>query len=275
MAALRWILLGVGLVFLAALAVWELRRPRQGAARGEPALGAAGETAAGAAPGPGAPAGTRLRTPAPQRVELPPLEPETAFAPTPSAGAAADPSAEIQVQFDAPPAGARAGPLPSGQGAPAPGDLPVLVLWPPEAERVVLALRIVPLGEEPLSGRAIRQSLGACGFVHGPLQIFHQPGADGYALLSAASLRNPGTLDPATMDFQRFAGLSLFAVLPGPLEGPAALDHLLHTGRDLTQRLHAALQDERGAPLDAARIESLRRAVQGLPGTGPRAEPAA
>jgi FtsZ-interacting cell division protein ZipA len=149
------------------------------------------------------------------------------------------------------------------------------VQWPPEDERSVLALRIVPGGEEPLSGRSVRQSLGACGFVHGPLQIFHQPAEDGRALLSAASLRIPGTLDPATMDFQRFAGLSLFTVLPGPLEAPAALDHLVHTARDLTQRLHARLQDEQGAPLDATRLESLRRTAQGLPGPRPRAEPAA
>jgi len=269
MAALRWILLGVGLVFLAALAAWELRRPRQGAPRGE-ALGSAGE-----ASGAGGFAGPRVRTPAPQRVELPPLEPEIAFAPTDYAGAEPERTDQTRAQPDADPIGEGAGALLAGQAAPLPADRPVLVRWPPDGERSVLALRIVPLGEELLSGRAIRQSLGACGFVHGPLQIFHQPAEDGRALLSAAGLRNPGTLDPATMDFQRFAGLSLFAVLPGPLEPPAALDHLLHTARDLTQRLHARLQDEHGAPLDAVRLESMRRTVQALSGSRPRAEPAA
>jgi FtsZ-interacting cell division protein ZipA len=201
---------------------------------------------------------------------LPPLEPELAFTPTDYAGPDPDPR-------DAPPLEATDEAPHEVEAArlPLPTDRPVRVQWPPDGERSVLALRIVPGGEEPLSGRSVRQSLGACGFVHGPMQIFHQPTEDGRALLSAASLRIPGTLDPATMDFQRFAGLSVFTVLPGPLEAPAALDHLLHTARDLTQRLHARLQDEQGAPLDATRLENLRRTAQGLPGQRGRAEPAA
>jgi hypothetical protein len=277
MAPLRWILLGAGLVFLVALAAWELRRARQGAPRGESALGGPGEAAAGPGQdsGPGALVSTRLRTPVPQRVDLPPLEPEIAFEPTGAGAPGPDRRSDIDMDLHADPAGASAGALLAGQGVPLPADRPVLVQWPPDGARFVLTLRIVPGGEEPLSGRAIRQSLGACGFVHGPLQIFHQPGEDGRPLLSAASLHNPGTLDPATMDFQRFAGLSVFTVLPGPLEAPAALDHLLHTARDLTGRLHAQLQDEHGAPLDADRLESLRRTVQGLPGPRSRAEPTA
>jgi FtsZ-interacting cell division protein ZipA len=265
MAALRWILLGIGLVFLAALAVWELRRPRQGAQRGEPSLGSPLEPSAGG--------GTRLRQGAPQRIDLPPLEPEVAFEPTDYAISGPELQHAPEAPQDSASAGAAA-PL-TGQFAALPAERPVRLAWPPDAERVVLALRIVPIGEEPLSGRAVRQSLGACGFVHGPMQIFHQAAEDGRAVLSAASLRNPGTLDPASMDFQRFAGLSLFAVLPGPLAAPAALDHLLHTARDLAQRLHARLQDEHGAPLDAARLESLRRSVQGPSGPRPRAEPTA
>jgi len=272
MAALRWILLGVGLVFLAALAAWELRRPRRAAQRGEPALGAAGEPSSGHTPSPGAAGATRVRTSAPQRVDLPPLEPEVPFEPTDSGSPG--PALTYETATD-PEALAAAGLPLAVTPAPFPADRPVRVQWPPDAERVVLALRVVPTGEEPLSGRAVRQSLGACGFVHGPLQIFHQPCEDGRAVLSAAGLRNPGTLDPAAMDFQRFAGLSLFAVLPGPLAAPAALDHLLHTARDLAQRLHGRLQDEHGAALDAARLESLRRTAQGLSGPRPRAEPAA
>jgi hypothetical protein len=259
MAALRWILLGIGLLFLAALAAWDLRRPRQAAERGEPALGSAGESGAATGQAVGASSGARQRASAPPRVDLPPLEPEIPFAPRP-------------LEPDG------GGVDAAGDGATPPAILPpervVRVQWPPDAQRCVLALRVVPTGEEPLAGRSVRQSLGACGFVHGALQIYHQPAEDGRALLSAASLRNPGTLDPATMDFQRFAGLSLFAVLPGPLAASAALDHLLHTARDLAQRLNARLQDEHGAPLDAARLESLRRTAQGLSGPAAPAEPA-
>src|ERR1700690_2903665 len=263
MAALRWILLGIGLLFLAGLAAWDLRRPRQAAERGDPPIGSAGELGTGPGHAAGFASGARQRASVPPRVDLPPIEPEIPFEPDHYP----DPGAELAhgptdgpAQADSPPA--------------FPAERPVGVQWPPDAERFVLALRIVSAGEEPLSGRAVRQSLGACGFVHGALQIYHQPAEDGRALLSAASLRNPGTLDPATMDFQRFAGLSLFAVLPGPLAASAALDHLLHTARDLAQRLNARLQDEHGAALDAACLESLRRTAQGLSGPRSRAEPA-
>ena len=77
-------------------------------------------------------------------------------------------------------------------------------------------------------------------------------------------------MDPANLDFQRLTGISLFTVLPGPLPPAAALDHLLHTARDLSERLQAQLQDEHGQVLDAERLESLRESMQRL-----SAEPAA
>jgi len=135
-------------------------------------------------------------------------------------------------------------------------------------------VRIAALSHERLSGRVVRLALGACGFEHGRFGIFHQPGADGRALLSAANLSKPGIFDLPNMDFQRFSGLSLFAVLPGPLPPAAALDHLLDTAQDLAERLRARLQDEQGLTLGATQLESLRRTVQDLT-AAERAEPAA
>jgi FtsZ-interacting cell division protein ZipA len=77
------------------------------------------------------------------------------------------------------------------------------------------------------------------------------------------------------MDFQRLAGISLFTVLPGPLPPAAALDHLIDTARELSQRLPARLQDEQGQPLDADRLDDLRGAMQRLSRSGLHAEPAA
>jgi FtsZ-interacting cell division protein ZipA len=150
-----------------------------------------------------------------------------------------------------------------------------IVDWPPEAQRHILAVRVVGLNPDRMSGRPLRQALSACGFVHGRFGIFHQPGADGRALISAANLSKPGVFDPASMDFHRFRGLGLFAVLPGPLPPAAALDHLLDTAGDLAQRLHARLQDEHGMPLDEERLEAMARIVQDMTQGGLHAEPAA
>jgi cell division protein ZipA len=149
------------------------------------------------------------------------------------------------------------------------------VQWPPEEQRHILSVRLVGLNPERLSGRPLRQALAACGFVHGRFGIFHQPGADGRALISAANLSKPGIFDPNSMDFQRFRGLGLFTVLPGPLPPSAALDHLLDTASDLASRLQARLQDEHGQPLDEARLEALARTVRDISKGALRTEPTA
>jgi FtsZ-interacting cell division protein ZipA len=100
--------------------------------------------------------------------------------------------------------------------------------------------------------------------VHGRFGIYHQADGEGRALLSVASLAKPGVLDPINMDFQRLSGINLFTVLPGPLSPGAALDHLLDTARELSQRLPARVQDETGHPLDAERLEDLRERMQNL-----------
>jgi FtsZ-interacting cell division protein ZipA len=142
--------------------------------------------------------------------------------------------------------------------------VPLVVDWPDEAHRYIIALRIVPAANERLSGRAVRLAITACGFVPGPYGIYHQPGSDGRALVSVASLSKPGVLDPVGMDFLRMAGLNLFSVLPGALPAPAALDHLLETARELSQRLSARVQNEHGQPLDSERLEDLRDRMQSL-----------
>ncbi|MGA8705354.1 MAG: cell division protein ZipA C-terminal FtsZ-binding domain-containing protein [Steroidobacteraceae bacterium] len=165
-----------------------------------------------------------------------------------------------------------AAPAAASPAAPAPQ---LIVEWPPDGERHIVALRLVPASNDRLSGRAVRLAITGCGFVHGPLGIYHQPDHSGRALVSAASLSKPGLLDPQTLDFQRLAGLNLFTVLPGPLSPAAALDHLLETARELSQRLPARLQTEQGQPLDADRLEDLRDRMQSLSFAGLRAEPAA
>ncbi|HEY1724312.1 MAG TPA: cell division protein ZipA C-terminal FtsZ-binding domain-containing protein [Steroidobacteraceae bacterium] len=295
MESLRWILLLAGLVFLAGLAAWESRRPRQASGdadnrperpgRSPPELGEAHSH--GHAPL------------AASRPELPPLDPIITAADIQGADDEAEP-AEIELPEPISALGPMSArdtshsELPSEMRAERLQRVPTLdpdevpesdllsgaprspvVEWPPESERRILALRIAALSHERLSGRVVRQALGACGFEHGRFGIFHQPGADGRALLSAANLSKPGIFDPLNMDFQRFSGLSLFAVLPGPLPPAAALDHLLDTAQDLAERLRARLQDEQGLALGAPQLDALRQTVQDLTDAGARAEPAA
>jgi cell division protein ZipA len=136
-----------------------------------------------------------------------------------------------------------------------------IVEWPPDDQRRVVALRLVAPPPDRLAGRALRLALASEGFVLGKFQIFHNPDDQGRAVLSAANLSKPGTFDVATMDVQRFGGLSLFVVLPGPKPPLKAFDELLSTARNLNERLQGALQDERGGPLTPTRIATLRESL--------------
>ena len=158
-------------------------------------------------------------------------------------------------------------PAPGSESAPgsealAPPSRPEpIVDWPPEDVRRLVALRLVAPQHARFAGRAVRQALAAEGFVLGKFAIFHKPDAQNRAVLSVASLTKPGTFDLETMDTQRFGGLNLFAVLPGPKPPLKAFEELLVTARTLNERLEGALQDERGGPLTPTRVAAIRDAL--------------
>jgi cell division protein ZipA len=144
---------------------------------------------------------------------------------------------------------------------PPPTGVKPIVDWPPDDQRTLVSLRLVARPPDRFRGNLLRQALAAEGFVLGDLDIFHKPDANNRAVLSAAGLTKPGTFDLETMDTQRFTGLNLFAVLPGPKTPQKAFEDLLLTARMLNERLEGALQDERGGPLTPMRIQALRDAL--------------
>jgi cell division protein ZipA len=194
-----------------------------------------------------------------------------------TAAAAPAPEDDMEVAADSPDAALPQEPLPHEslpheplpQVARAPEELPeplpataLVVDWPAEHERRVLAVRLVAPQRERFAGRSLRQALAAEGFLLGQFEIFHKPDDERRAVLSAASLNRPGTFDMETMDSQHYGGLSLFAVLPGPKAPRQAFDELVFAARNLNERLHGVLQDEHGTPLTPARIAQLREQLR-------------
>jgi len=286
MSELRWTLLIIGVLFIVALAWWERRRPRQ-------ASGALARTPpreeAEAPPRPprdaaltlpevhvGEPLGSH-ELPVIELPELDPTQPEAALpggtartagsadavpevSTAPAPPSVATPAAAARAAEDSAPAGVP--PLPREVLPELPAPAPPVVHWPPDEERRILALRLVAPISERFAGRSLRQALAAEGFVLGQFAIFHKPDEERRAVLSAASLTRPGTFDMQTMDSQHYGGLSLFAVLPGPKSPPQAFEELVFTARNLSERLHGVLQDERGSPLTPARIAQLREQLR-------------
>ena len=260
---LRWALLGLGLLFLVGLALWEWRRSRRlpgGTTRIEPQapdITLAGERPRRLEPGLGDMQGVRAAYPG-EKFEVPtilpieplPVAPETAVD---VPAAARDAGGAAMSAATAPAAGASA---PAGAARP-----PVAIRWPPREAHRVLTLRVIRPGGEALAGRALRSALEGAGLVSGPQSIFHRATADGAVIVSAANLVQPGVLDPAHMDTSDYRGLSLFSVLPGPLPAVRMLEELVATARSVAHRLGAVVQDEKGADLDGARLGELRRSL--------------
>jgi cell division protein ZipA len=266
MPELRWILLILGLVFLVALAWWELRRQRRfPAPREEPTQHRFREPTLGLPemrprePAPPLPVveieddsmiglrvdGVRIeediQTPQPAEVALPEPAPAEA-APLRHPGESNVTPAKAGAQSDELPS------LDPGLRRDDGAATEPIVDWPPEEERKLLAVRILAKSDERFSGRAVRLALSAEGFVFGKHSIFHKPGADARAIVSAASLIQPGTFDLPTMDTQRFGGIYLFAVLPGPMPDAQMSVELISAAHALNERLQGVLRDERGEP---------------------------
>jgi len=261
MAWLRLILLLAGALFIVLLVWWEGRRSRQ------------------------ARAGEIARAPAVERSSLP--DADALAAPEPGA-ASQRREQEREVRRSPPvinwsdlvpavPHSAQdpvIAPITVDPPIPELSELPLIVDWPEESGRRIITLRILPDRQDRLAGRALRQGLTASGFRHGPFGIFHLPQPDGRVVLSVASLVRPGMFDPATMDFQKFAGINLFAVLPGPVSDEQALQRLTQVTVELAARVNGVVQDENGAPLDAAAMTAWRaRCLASLDGREQAARP--
>ncbi|MGA3156685.1 MAG: cell division protein ZipA C-terminal FtsZ-binding domain-containing protein [Steroidobacteraceae bacterium] len=259
MSGLRWILLLTGIVFLIGLAWWERRRQHQarpapiyGASRTEPVLG-----------------DSPMLEPRVRAGEVPRVVPIVDWSQTADERIEEAPEPLAELDAAAPHLESELDEVPlmnaASQdvrvidlGAPAPEEGPALKMqWPPESERRILALRLVTLRADRLSGRTLRQSLAGCGFRHGPMSIFHLSVPDGRVIMSAANLASPGELDPRTMDFQRYAGINLFAVLPGPLEAEATALRLVRMATEMSRRLDATIQDEEGTAVEPAQLQHL------------------
>lgn len=140
--------------------------------------------------------------------------------------------------------------------ATAPDDPAALRTEEASRQRIV-ALRLVA-PHERWAGRQLRETLEAEGLGYGRYSVFHREREDGKTLFYVASMVEPGSFELERMDQQTFPGVSLFAIVPGPLEAPAAFDLILAAGRKLAERLGGQLQDEQGSTLTAQRILNLR-----------------
>ncbi|HEY7642553.1 MAG TPA: cell division protein ZipA C-terminal FtsZ-binding domain-containing protein [Steroidobacteraceae bacterium] len=261
MSELRWILIGFGIVLLAAIYLWGRRGNRAAPSdeagvrsRPEPSvhnpestlLRAAEETPLSPVMDDVAPeiepAPLDHDVPAPHDSWRGRVEPTFADAPT----------EEMPVRAPQPTASAAAAPTLSSSEA-------------PQARRVerrkILSLRIA-MAPQRVEGAKLLEALLAESLQHGKYSIFHRLHTDGSIVFSVASMVEPGTFDLEKMNDTLYPGVTMFTQLPGPVPGMHALNEVIACARRLQANLGGTLQDERGVPLTVHRIERMRQEVR-------------
>jgi len=133
----------------------------------------------------------------------------------------------------------------------------------PSPRQKIVTMRLVAKKHGAFAGDDLILNLRAAGMRHGKFGIFHRYQGDDEkkVVFSAASLVEPGSFDLENVKDQKIPGISLFMVLPGPLDGCKAFDLMMEAGRTLTKALHAELLDESGSTLSIQRERYLREEI--------------
>ena len=134
---------------------------------------------------------------------------------------------------------------------------------PVDAPQKIVTVRIVAREERSFSGGELILCMRGIGLRHGKFGIFHRyDGSDEErTIFSVASLIEPGSFDLQNINGQEIPGISLFLVLPGPIESVEAFDMMLSAARVVTQSLDGELLDESGSSLSIQRERYLREEI--------------
>ena len=127
----------------------------------------------------------------------------------------------------------------------------------------IVTLRLVGHDKKLFQGDELILSMRGIGLRHGKFGIFHRyDGNDeSRTIFSAASLVEPGSFDLANIKEQQIPGISLFLVLPGPVDGVEAFDLMMAAARALARTLDGELLDESGSTLSVQRERYLREEI--------------
>ncbi len=157
---------------------------------------------------------------------------------------------------------------PEMPSAPEPESEPVvaeeMAVEAPEAQQQkIVTLRLIARDGGSFKGDELVLSMRGIGLRHGKFGIFHRyDGNDEErTVFSAASLVEPGSFDLANIKEQELPGISLFLVLPGPIDSVEAFDMMMEAARTLAQSLDGELLDESGSTLSIQRERYMREEV--------------
>jgi len=173
---------------------------------------------------------------------------------------------------DADPVGSdHAAAVPAGHGL----QPELIVDWPAEDARRIVTLRILPSRQDRWrAGLCVRA--GCLRVSTWPVRHLSLARDDGRVFISAASLVRPACSTRPPWTFSAFAGINVFAVLPGPVSADEALQRLAQVAVEVAARVGGRVQDENSSPFSAGEALQWRQrclsAIQGAQAAVRRAD---
>jgi len=130
-----------------------------------------------------------------------------------------------------------------------------------EPEKIV-TIRVAFAGDHKVPGQALIDLFRTFGLKYGRFKIFHKLAADkdstSSPVFSVASITEPGSFDLANIGEQKIPGLTLFMVLPGPVEGRVAFESMLDLARAAADHFDGEVLDDAGITLSIQRAGYIR-----------------
>lgn len=133
-------------------------------------------------------------------------------------------------------------------------------------ERKIIAVRVAARASTRFRGEDVIRLLNEEGLAFGRYDIFHRHAGDSRSppVFSVASMIEPGSFNLDAVDAEQLPGVTLFMVLPGPRDGVTALDDMLGTAQRLAEQLNGEVLDQSGSTLSRQRASNLRDEIIGF-----------
>ncbi len=129
----------------------------------------------------------------------------------------------------------------------------------------IIAINVVAGEGCEFAGRELWDFLHAAGLRHDKMKIlskFEGSRPDGQPIFRVANIVNPGTFDAESIDDFSTPGISMFMLLPAPINNLLAFEQMLAVARRLAEALDGRLLDSDRQEMTAQGVEQARRRIR-------------
>lgn len=129
----------------------------------------------------------------------------------------------------------------------------------------IITINVIAGEDRVFNGRELWDLLHAAGLRHDGMKILSKTEGnreDGKPIFRVANIVNPGTFDAEAIDDFSTPGISMFMLLPAPINNLLAFEQMLTVARRLAEALDGQLLDFKRQEMTAQGIEQARRRIR-------------